>query len=90
MDLKLPDYLCGTIRGALGYALAKLCCTKKTTMCEYCDDICAYSSVFKNSKNTALPYVIESSKGGNINSGEMISFSITLIGSGLFIFTDYY
>lgn len=82
MDVKLPDYLCGTVRGAFGYALADCCCTKQNIMCEYCDDICAYSSIFKNSKNTALPYVIEASEGGFINSGETISFSITLIGSG--------
>lgn len=79
-NVRLPEYLCGTIRGALGYSLAELGCKFPERMCSICDDYCAYYRVFKNNENIPVPYIIESDSGGMRNADTPLRFSLTLVG----------
>ncbi|MDR1639700.1 MAG: CRISPR system precrRNA processing endoribonuclease RAMP protein Cas6 [Clostridiales bacterium] len=88
----LPPYLGNSLRGALGQSLYRRNCIRPGGDCSYCSkaSTCPYSCVFKSQAqvegldSVPNPFVIsfEWDKKNRYEAGDMLDFSITLIGTG--------
>jgi len=96
--IRFPRYQGSTLRGGLGHALHKVCCSFDYGKCRDCllKEKCAYAYIFetspfinsnKLSKNLHLPqpFVIEPSLDNKeeYRKGELYNFDLILIGKGI-------
>ena len=94
-DLRLPLYLCSTLRGGFGTAFKRVVCALRDRLCHECilKEKCVYSYVFETPPpaNTAMmrkyeaaphPFVIEPppEKRQGYKHGDTITFNLILIG----------
>jgi|GEM_PF-6396558 len=98
-DCYLPSFICSIIRGILGNSLRENYCDNLERSCENCikSRVCLYTRVFHNfgERDGKLvvfppPYIISkcSDTTNLIKKNTLISFRITLFGSGCDFFQD--